>query len=230
MHRLDMHMDVGVLMKMLVEAMSQAFGGTPTPGGAAPTPFPALDFDLSMTISKHNDPSIKVPELPAGVMEATPEATAEVESTPEAAPTTSSNTASGDMLAIGQTGQAGDFKVTVNKVTHTKQGTVAPDAGKEYVIVNLTVENISKEAKAFSTLLYLTLYDGANNKYDISLFGPNIEILETTIKNQNAEGRVDPGKSVTGDVAFEVADNATGLKLEYSSIFPEGKATFKLDR
>jgi hypothetical protein len=210
--------------------MSQAFGGTPTPGGAAPTPFPSLDFDISMTISKHNDPSIKVPELPAGLMEATPAPTSGSASTPEAAPTTSSNTASGDMLAIGQTGQAGDFKVTVNKVTHTKEGVAAPDAGKEYVIVNLTVENISKEAKAFSSLLFLTLYDGSNNKYDISLFGPNIEIIETTIKNQNAEGRVDPGKSVTGDVAFEVADNATGLRLEYSSIFPEGKATFKLDR
>ncbi|HET6262309.1 MAG TPA: DUF4352 domain-containing protein [Chloroflexia bacterium] len=230
MHRLDVHMDIGVLLKMMVEGLAQAFGGTPTPGGPAPTPFPTLDFDLSMTISKHNDPSVTVPDPPAGAMVATPEPTVGSASTPEAAPTTSSNTASGDMLPIGQTGQAGDFKVTVNKVTHTKQGTVAPDAGKEYVIVNLTVENISQEAKAFSTLLFLTLYDGANNKYDIALFGPDIEILETTIKNQNAEGRVDPGKSVTGDVAFEVADSATGLRLEYSSIFPEGKATFELDR
>lgn len=229
MHRLDIRMDIGVLLRMMIEGFAQAFG-TPTPGGAGPTPFPELAFDMSMTISKHNDPSITVPEPPAGAVVATPEPTSGSASTPEAAPTTSSNTSSGDMLAIGQTGQAGDFKVTVNKVTHTKQGTVAPDAGKEYVIVNLTVENISQEAKAFSSLLFLTLYDGANNKYDISLFGPNIEIIETTISNQNAEGRVEAGKSVTGDVAFEVADSATGLRLEYASIFPEGKATFKLDR
>jgi hypothetical protein len=229
MHRLDVHMDIGVLLKLMIEGMAQAFGGTPTPGGAAPTPFPTLDFDVSMTISKHNDPSVKVPELPAGLMEATPAPTAEVESTTEPAPTTSSNTSSGDMLAIGQTGQAGDFKLTVNKVSYSKKGLFAPDQGNEYAIVNVTVENVSSEAKAFSSLLSLNLFDGANKKYDISI-GADIEILETTVSKQYADGKVPAGKSVTGDIAFEVGENTKDLRLEYTSFFPEGKVTYKLDR
>lgn len=136
----------------------------------------------------------------------------------------------GPAIPIGQTGEAGDFRVTVNSVRYTTQGVVDPDQGNEYLIVNMTVQNISSDAKAFSSLLFLTLLDNQGREYDISLFGPDIEIIETTIRNANPEGRVRPGQAITGEVAFEVAKSARGLVLVYESLFPEGRVEFKLDR
>ncbi len=64
LHKLDLSLDVGGLMKFLVDVMSAAFGGTATPGGAPETPTPAVNINISVQITKHNDPSITVPNVP----------------------------------------------------------------------------------------------------------------------------------------------------------------------
>jgi hypothetical protein len=64
LHKLDMTIDFAGLMKFMFDAMAAAFGGTATPGGEQPTPTPAVNITISVTISKHNDPSITVPTVP----------------------------------------------------------------------------------------------------------------------------------------------------------------------
>jgi hypothetical protein len=69
-HRLIVSLDLGPMMDMMTRAI-EMMAGTPTPGGPTATPFPAIKFDMQMDISRHNDPSIKVPDAPPGGSAAT---------------------------------------------------------------------------------------------------------------------------------------------------------------
>jgi len=69
-HRLNVSLDLGPLMDMMGRAI-EMMAGTPTPGGPTATPFPSIKFDMQMDIARHNDPSIKVPDAPAGGSAAT---------------------------------------------------------------------------------------------------------------------------------------------------------------
>ena len=60
LHQLGINLNLGPLMELMFRGFAEAFG-TPTPGGAAPTPFPSMTVQFDMTISKHNDPSISIP-------------------------------------------------------------------------------------------------------------------------------------------------------------------------
>jgi len=64
LHKLDLTLDFAGLMKFMFDAMSAAFGGTATPGGVQETPTPAVNINISVVITKHNDPSITVPNVP----------------------------------------------------------------------------------------------------------------------------------------------------------------------
>ncbi len=64
LHKLDLSLDIGGLMKFLFDAMSAAFGGTATPGGEQATPTPAVNININVVITKHNDPSITIPTVP----------------------------------------------------------------------------------------------------------------------------------------------------------------------
>jgi hypothetical protein len=61
LHRLGIDLDFGPLMDLMMRGFAEAFSGTPTPGGPAPTPFPAMEIKFDMTISRHNDPTINIP-------------------------------------------------------------------------------------------------------------------------------------------------------------------------
>jgi hypothetical protein len=60
LHRLGINLNLGPLMELMFRGFAEALG-TPTPGGAAPTPFPSMEVQFDMTISRHNDPSISIP-------------------------------------------------------------------------------------------------------------------------------------------------------------------------
>lgn len=74
--RLEMNIDMGPLMQMLAD-LGAAFSGTPTPGGPAPTAIPSQTINFRIDISRQNDPSLKLPAMPAGAAHATPTETPE---------------------------------------------------------------------------------------------------------------------------------------------------------
>jgi hypothetical protein len=73
LHKLNVKLNLGPLMELFIKGFAEAFAGTPTPGGAKPTPFPAMNIEFEMVISKHDDPSINIPltdEMKAAMTEA----------------------------------------------------------------------------------------------------------------------------------------------------------------
>ena len=59
-HQLTMNVDMGPFITIMMQALAGAFG-TPAPGAATPTPVTGMAFNIKVSLSKHNDPSITVP-------------------------------------------------------------------------------------------------------------------------------------------------------------------------
>lgn len=124
-----------------------------------------------------------------------------------------------NVIAIGQPEQIGDFILTVNNSSLANEITAAngllkytPDEGGQYAVINVTVENIAKSSRSFSSgdfkietaegLRYTaTMLPSADEKF-LSFDGLN------------------PGLSVTGNLAFSVptGSDLSNFKLTYKSV------------
>lgn len=85
------------------------------------------------------------------------------------------------------------------------------DAQGTFQIITLKIENKGKETKTVDSSM-ITLTDSQGRKFDRSIEGQTAKGL--------SQGKVDlflqqvqPGLNVTGDIVFDVPDDATGLKL-----------------
>ncbi|WP_083936262.1 DUF4352 domain-containing protein [Nocardiopsis ganjiahuensis] len=115
-------------------------------------------------------------------------------------------------LGIGEAGQVGDWRVTVNG-TET-----APTMGDEYfeeqaqgefVIVDLTVENDGSEATTFDdSALFLIDADGNRHSATTSL-SDDAFFLE----------QINPGNRATGTAAFDVPEGTEAVALEVEDIW-----------
>ena len=231
----EVNLNLGAYIELLTRAFSGLMG-TPTPGGAKPTPLPKLELNMIMKITKHNDPSIRVPvtdemrammeeeptEEPTEEIEATPFAeetpeefaTAEAESTPEAFPTIPGLPQGDGQVHEGKVGEAvnvGWSRLTVNSAKRASGGVIAPAAGKEYLIVNVTVENVGEaEPQNVSSLLMFKLRDSADKELDQSFFADSPKPIDSESPNP-----LEKGDKITGDIAYEIDKGATGLSLEF---------------
>jgi hypothetical protein len=220
LHKINLQLNLGPLMELL----SQAFGsisGTPTPGGAAPTPFPQMAVNLALTISKHNDPSITIPltdemkQIASAT--ATPEAFPTTEEVPtvggDATPAEAATPSGSDQVVPGKIGDTltiGDVAFTVNDVQRSSDGNLAPSDGNEYVLINVTVQNNGTEDLTLSGLLSFALVDstGADQQYAI---GAKYNNMFDTVTAGKA---IAAGQKVTGELGYEVKKGATDLTLK----------------
>jgi len=238
--RIDLNLNLGPIMQLLVEAFS-GLSGTPTPGGAQATPFPQMAVNMSMTISKQNDPSINIPltaEMKAAQAAptaeetfpteevATPEAmsTEEVatpegvetvtggDATPEAAATEGSSTG-GDQVVKGKIGDTltlGDTTLTVTDVKRTTDGNLAPSSGNEYVMITVDVANNSKEDLTLSGLLSFVLTDSAGKDQQFAIGAKYANMFDTV-----TSGTIKAGSKATGELGYEVAKGSKPLTLKF---------------
>lgn len=121
----------------------------------------------------------------------------------------------GDVVAIG------DWQVTVNSVRRVPADDFnTPDEGNIYIAVDMTVENTSAEAGAFSSLMQLTLKDAEGYSYDQEIF---LDLQGI------AEGEMAPGEKSRGEVGYQVPEAATGLMLNYDAeLLGSGKIVWNL--
>lgn len=115
-------------------------------------------------------------------------------------------------LGIGDTGQVGDWKVTVNG-TETAATTgdeyFEEEAQGEFVIVDMTVENGGSEATTFDgTALSLVDADGNSHSASTSLSDDSF-FLE----------QINPGNQATGTAAFDVPEGTDAVALEVEDPF-----------
>ncbi|MDQ6693435.1 MAG: DUF4352 domain-containing protein [Chloroflexota bacterium] len=241
--RVGIKIDMGPIMGL----MAAAFQGTPTPGLPTPTTLPSMVLDITMNLSKQNDPSIKI-DLPADVQAAesapaaTPTAgTISLPTQPEQGPTQAPQATVGgtgatpaaaatmpatpaQQVAIGSPGTVDNLKITVNSVRHETNGLLPPAAGSDYVIVNLTVENPTKDAAVVSSALQFSVVDSTGKSYDISVT-PKIDQFDAATK-----GTIAAGAKATGEAGFEVPTSAKGLKFIYKSFMGSGQISVPLDK
>jgi hypothetical protein len=120
---------------------------------------------------------------------------------------------------------AGSIKVTMNSVRTETEGILKPDAGSEYLILNLTFQNNGSTDAIISSILLFTLTDETNKEYSITITAN----LKPQIESVN-EGKAPAGGSLTGEVGYEIPTSVKKLTFTYKPLLEEGTATFTLER
>ncbi|WP_415321431.1 DUF4352 domain-containing protein [Clostridium perfringens] len=114
-----------------------------------------------------------------------------------------------ETFKVGDTIQTKDFKITVNKVETSEGGEfVKPKDGNEFIKVDITIENTSKEEQNVSSMIMFKVVDKDGRSY-------NQAIVED--QNGQLDGKVGSGRKLTGEYVVEVPKGATGLQLEFDS-------------
>lgn len=115
----------------------------------------------------------------------------------------------------GETAIFNNIQVKVNSIQRNYTPadiSKAADEGKELIVVNLDVKNISQDAINFNTQDMRLNADGVTNT-------TNGLVVEPII----AEGELSSGSTTTGNIVYEVKKGASDLKLQYeSSIYEYG--------
>lgn len=127
-----------------------------------------------------------------------------------------------ETFKVGDTIQTKDFKITVNKVKTSEGGEfVKPKDGNEFIKADITIENISKEEQNVSSMIMFKVVDKDGRSY-------NQAIVED--QNGQLDGKVAPGRKMTGEYVVEVPKGATGLQLEFdSSLLTSGQVIVDLN-
>lgn len=101
-----------------------------------------------------------------------------------------------EVFKVGDTVKAGKIQVTLHGVRTSKGDEfVKPKEGHIFLIAEATIENISEETYAASTLLSWSANDEDGVKYTIALVDDTKGSLD---------GEIAPGRKLRGEVGFDV--------------------------
>jgi uncharacterized protein (UPF0333 family) len=123
----------------------------------------------------------------------------------------------GDHVRIGKS-----WNVTVNSIKRSNGQTfITPKAGKTYIVVTLTVNNISEKEQTISSLLNFSL-KGADSgkKYEQALAGSD---------NATLDGKIEAGGKMQGDLTYEVDSTEKAFILAFENeVFSSGQTLWDL--
>jgi len=138
---------------------------------------------------------------------------------------TSTETNKSKVFKIGDVVKLKDFKVTVNKLYKVKGDELSqPQPGNEFIAVDCTVENISNEQQAVSSVMMFKVVDKDGRECEESIGGL------TAAKAGQMDGEIGPGRKITGVYVVEVPKGTTGLELEFNgSLLLGGQVIVKLN-
>lgn len=127
--------------------------------------------------------------------------------------------AAGGGFKIGQAVKAGNFTLTVHKMTYPYTSDVdQPDAGKAYVLLDVEVKNSSGTAQDFSSMMSFGLKDSSNTDYNETIVGG--------ADGAPPDGKIAAGDSLRGPVAFEIPAGAKGLRFSFVADLLSGDKTY----
>lgn len=120
----------------------------------------------------------------------------------------------GDVIAMGTT------NVTVNEVLYPSGDQFnQPNAGFKFLVVDLTIENLSASAISVSTLLQMSVKDSSSQKYNVDL------MASVASGGSSPDGEIAPGEKLRGQVGFQVPLDGTGLVFVFDAdVWGSGKA------
>ncbi len=122
-------------------------------------------------------------------------------------------------LAVGQSADVGDARVTVNSCAFSKEGVIAAKAGFRYLIVDVSVVNRGKDVYNISSLLQTEARDADGRTYNATI-GPRTQ--------GNLDGAIQPGETLRGQVAHEVPDTLA-VKWQFKQAFGSQVARWNTD-
>jgi len=127
-----------------------------------------------------------------------------------------------ETFSVGEKVKMGDLAITVNSARQSQGGEVwKPSQGNIFVIVDCTIENLANEPTTISSLMMFKLVDSDGYNYTPT-------IAEDT--KGSLDGELGSGRTMRGEVAFEVPADAQGLEFIFEpNVFGFGQAIFKLD-
>jgi hypothetical protein len=119
----------------------------------------------------------------------------------------------GDVIAMGTT------NITVNEVLYPIGDEFnKPNAGFKFLVVDLTIENLSTTAISVSTLLQMSVKDSSSQKYDVDF------MASVASGGSSPDGEIAPGEKLRGQVGFQVPVDATGLVFVFDAdVWGSGK-------
>lgn len=112
--------------------------------------------------------------------------------------------------------------MTVNSA-RVVQGSQFSEAkeGNKFVAIDVTVVNDGDEPEHISSLMMFKLYGEDSYQKEDSIF------VET---KGNVNGELAPGRSMRGELAYEVGENETNWELVFESeIFQKGQAIIEVE-
>jgi len=133
----------------------------------------------------------------------------------------SSPAASSQHFKVGQQVKVGDtFDVTVNSVTKNAGSDLdQPGSGNVYLIVDVTLKNISSAEQDVSSLVQFTLQDATGQKYDETI----------TTFTTPPDGKVEAGALLRGKIAYPVPSAQHKFTLAFEAdITSTGQTTWDL--
>ena len=146
--------------------------------------------------------------------------TEEVESTDDAA-TDDGDLEEAEGFTVGDTVRMGDLVMRLHSVRWDDGGDfMGPDDGMRWLIADIEIENESDSSTSISSMLMFDLVDEDNRSRDLA-FGADTE--------GSVDGELGPGRSMRGDLAFEVRDEHQSWELIFSpELFGFGQAIFDI--
>ncbi len=146
--------------------------------------------------------------------------TEEVESTDDAA-TDDGDLEEAEGFTVGDTVRMGDLVMRLHSVRWDDGGDfMGPDDGMRWLIADIEIENESDSSTSISSMLMFDLVDEDNRSRDLA-FGADTE--------GSVDGELGPGRSMRGDLAFEVREEHQAWELIFSpELFGFGQAIFDI--
>jgi hypothetical protein len=122
-----------------------------------------------------------------------------------------------------QTATLQELRVTINTATITTQtGRFEPRQGHMFVVLDVTIENLGREAVIVSALRYMTLQDDRARSY-------TIDVTAAMDAGQRPEGKIPGGEKIRGMVGYEVPLDAQGLQWTLKAAVGTQRVTFPLN-
>lgn len=121
----------------------------------------------------------------------------------------------GDQVKVGNT-----YVVTVNSVKTSKGDDISqPKSGNTFLIVDVSIKNVSSKEQDLSSLLQFTLKDSSGQKYD-----------ETILSGATApDGKLAAGDVVKGQIPYEVPAAQHSFTLAFEAdIISSGQTIWDL--
>ena len=146
---------------------------------------------------------------------------------PNDSDTTSGESASatGDgVYALNEPAELPNLRITADTIERNEgRELFTPDDGNVFVGVQFTIENISDEEQAISSVLLFNAYaDGVQTDYSLNA---NLAFDKDTL-----DGSISPGKKMIGYYSVEVPSSTQTLEIEVQgSWLSSEKVAFKLD-